>query len=188
MIYTIKSVGDDMKLYVVRHGEVPSNTNRIISGSNNEELTEKGIQQALKIKEQIKDVQFDAVFCSPVLRAKQTASIIAPDYDIIFDNRLQERDPGNMLGHKRDEIDKSEWNSLDKEVTIYNGESLLAGIHRAKKFMDDIEKKYKDKVILIITHMFICKSIWMIENDINDVAEANEFFQNNDEIIVYNHK
>ena len=177
-----------MKIYVVRHGEVPSNVNKVISGCNDEELTENGINQALKIKEQIKGIMFDAVFCSPVLRAKQTANIIVPNCDIIYDDRLQERNPGNMICHQRNEIDKSEWNSLDKEVTIYNSESLLAGINRTKSFINDIEKQYTDKTILIVTHMFICKSIWMIENGITDANKANEFFQNNDEIKIYNHK
>lgn len=176
-----------MKLYVVRHGEVPSNVDKLISGCNDEELTENGINQALKIRELLKDIKFDAIFCSPVLRAKQTANIIVPNCDIIFDERLQERDPGNMLGHKRNEIDKSEWNSLDKEVTIYNSESLLAGVNRTRSFIEDIEKQYTDKTILIVTHMFICKSIWMIENGITDTNRANEFFQNNDEIKIYNH-
>ena len=177
-----------MKIYVVRHGEVPSNVNKVISGYNDEELTEKGINEAKRIKEQIKDIKFDAVFSSPVLRAKQTANIIAPNCEIIYDDRLQERNPGNMIGHKRNEIDKSEWNSLDKEVTIYNSESLLSGIKRTKSFINDIEKQYTDKTILIVTHMFICKSIWMIENGITAVNKANEFFQNNDEIKIYNHK
>ena len=177
-----------MQIYVVRHGEVPSNVNKVISGCNDEELTDNGISQALKIKEQLKDVKFDAVFCSPVLRAKQTANVIAFNYDILFDERLQERDPGNMLGHKRNEVDKAEWNSLEKEKSIYNGETLLAGINRTKSFINDLEKEYADKTVLVITHMFICKSIWMIENGIFDTNKANEFFQNNDEIKIYNHE
>ncbi len=168
-----------MKLYVVRHGEVPSNINKIISGCNDEKLTENGINQALKIKEKLKDINFDAVFCSPVLRTKQTAEIITPNYEIIYDERLQERNPGTMLGHKRNEIDKAEWNSLEKEKTIYDSESLLAGIKRARSFINNIEKLYKDKTVLVITHMFICKSIWMIENNIQTTEQANEFFQSN---------
>ena len=34
-----------MQIYVIRHGEVPSNVNRTISGCNDEELTENGIKQ-----------------------------------------------------------------------------------------------------------------------------------------------
>ena len=177
-----------MKLYVVRHWEVPSNVNKVISGCNDEELTENGIKQAMDIKDKLKDIKFDVIFCSPVLRAKQTANIIVPNCDIIYDNRLQEGNPGDMLGHKRNELDKEEWNSLEKEITIYNSESLLAGVNRARSFIKDIEQEYKDKTVLIITHMFICKSIWMIENKILDTMKANEFFQNNDEIKIYNHK
>lgn len=177
-----------MNLYVVRHGEVPSNVEKIISGCNDEELTENGINQALKVKEILKDIKFDAVFCSPVLRAKQTASIIVQNTNIIYDERLQERNPGSMLGHKRNEVDKAEWNSLDKETTIYNSETLLAGMNRAKSFISDIEKEYKDKTVLVVTHMFICKSIWMLENNISDINKASEFFQNNDEVKVYEHE
>ena len=103
-----------MKLYVARHGEVPSNLKKTISGDNDEKLTENGINQALNIKEQLKNIKFDAVFCSPILCAKQTANIIVPNCDIIFDARLKERNPGNILGHKRNEIDKSECNYLMK--------------------------------------------------------------------------
>ena len=177
-----------MKIYVVRHGEVQSNINKIISGSNDEKLTEKGINQALKIKEKLKNISFDCIFCSPVLRAKQTANIIAPNSNIIYDKRLEERNPGYMLGHKRKEINQEEWNSLEKEITIYNSESLLAGINRTKSFINDIKKQYNNKTILIVTHMFICKSIWMIENKIFDSKKATAFFQQNDEIKIYDHK
>lgn len=54
-----------MKLYVVRHGEVPSNVDKLISGCNDEELTENGINQALKIREQLKDIKDTLI---PVIR------------------------------------------------------------------------------------------------------------------------
>ena len=42
-----------MDLYVVRHGQVPSNVEGIISGWNNEQLTPKGIEQATQIRNQL---------------------------------------------------------------------------------------------------------------------------------------
>ena len=176
-----------MILYVVRHGEVPSNVSKIISGCNDEKLTQNGIKQALKIKDKLSDINFDVVYCSPVLRTKQTANIIASNYDIVYDDRLCERNPGNMLGHKRSELDKNEWNTLEKEITIYGSESLLAGIQRTQNFIKYLEDKYPNKTILIITHMFICKCIWMIENNVFNTNKANDFFQSNDEVKIYNH-
>ena len=42
-----------MELYLVRHGEVPSNVEKTVSGFNDEKLTWKGIQQALQVKEKL---------------------------------------------------------------------------------------------------------------------------------------
>ena len=173
-----------MNLYVVRHGEVPSNKEKIISGWNNETLTEKGIRQAKEIKEQLENIKFDYVYSSPVTRAKQTAEIIMPDMNIIYDPRLAERNPGKMIGKSRDEIDKNEWNSLTTLTTKDEVETLLSGLNRTRCFFKDLEA-YNDRTLLIITHNFNSKCIWMIANGIQDEDEINSFFHKNDEIKHY---
>ncbi len=95
-------------IYVVRHGQVPSNVLGIISGCNDESLTEKGIEQAILVRDELKGINFDAVYSSPVIRAVQTAEIIVPDKKIICDERLAERDPGSLLGVPRKMINKDE--------------------------------------------------------------------------------
>ena len=176
-----------MELYLVRHGEVPSNVEKTVSGFNDEKLTWKGIQQALQVKERIKDIEFAQIICSPVPRAIETAQIIAPNKDIILDYRLQERNPGTMLGHKRSEINRDEWSSLEKEQTIYGGETLLAGLNRTRSLLAELEKEYDKRRILLITHMFICKCVWMLENDVYEKDKIEGFFQQNNEIRVYTH-
>ncbi len=47
-------------------------------------LTEVGIEQATALREKISDMKFDAVFCSPFERAKQTARIITDDRNDII--------------------------------------------------------------------------------------------------------
>ena len=73
-----------MKLYVVRHGQVPSNIEKVVSGWNDEKLTKKGIEQATKIRNELQNVKFDVVYSSPVDRAIQTANIVAPQNSIIL--------------------------------------------------------------------------------------------------------
>lgn len=51
---------------VIRHGQVPSNVEGIISGWNNEELTEKGVSQANQLRNQLQNTKFDAVYSSPL--------------------------------------------------------------------------------------------------------------------------
>ena len=134
-----------MKLYVVRHGQVQSNVDGTVSGWNDERLTKKGIVQATQIKEKLQNIKFDVVYSSPVDRAKQTAEIVTPHYDIILDDRLAERNPGELLGKPRKSINKQEWNSLNTYRTKEGAETLASGLKRVKEFLDEIHSKYEDK-------------------------------------------
>lgn len=177
-----------MNLYVVRHGQVPSNVEGIISGWNNEGLTPKGIEQATQIKNQLQYTKFDAVYCSPIVRAMQTAQIVAPQNEIIPDSRLAEREPGSMLGKPRKLIHKDEWNSLDTDRTSEGAETLLAGLKRVKSFLDEIHSTYENETVLVVTHNFISKCIWVLENDIQSPERINGFFHDNGEIKYYKTK
>lgn len=174
------------KLYVVRHGRVPSNDSGIIVGRNNEELTSIGIKQAESVRDKLKNIKFSAIYSSNVRRAIQTANIInTQGLEIITDSRLAEREPGLSLGKTRKEINKSEWNSLTLDQTSEGAETLKTGLIRTKSILDEIHNLYKEKKVLIVTHNFICKCIWMLENNITDEEKINSFFQENDEIRKY---
>ncbi len=174
-----------MNLYVVRHGQVPSNVEGIVSGWNDEKLTEKGIEQATKINHVLQSIKFDVVYSSPVDRAKQTAEIVAPQHDIILDPRLAEREPGAMLGKSRKNIDKNAWNSLDMDRTPEGAETLAAGLKRVKSFLDEIYSKYVEKTVLVVTHNFISKCIWILENNIQNKELIDSFFHDNGEVKFY---
>ena len=64
-----------MKVYIIRHGEVPHNALKQYNNEN-EDLTKKGIKQAEELREKIKTIDYDIVICSPLIRAKHTAKII----------------------------------------------------------------------------------------------------------------
>ena len=87
-----------MKVYIVRHGEVPQN---VLKEYNNEEedLTDKGIMQAIDLRDWIIDIKFDIVISYPLLRTVHTENILTYyDDSIITDDRLIERDCGNLSG------------------------------------------------------------------------------------------
>ena len=84
-----------MKIYIVRYGQVDSNVKRIYNLED--DLNQTGIKQAESLKEKIQNLEYDVVYCSPLLRAKHTADIInSQKKKIRFDDRLKERDPGNL--------------------------------------------------------------------------------------------
>jgi probable phosphoglycerate mutase len=67
-----------MKLYFVRHGESTANLLREFSNHGfKHPLTEKGIAQANQLKESLQSLKFALIYSSPVLRAVQTAQILA---------------------------------------------------------------------------------------------------------------
>ncbi len=175
-------------IYVVRHGQVPSNVLGIISGWNDETLTEKGIEQAELVRDELKEINFDAVYSSPIKGAVQTAEIIVPDKEIICDARLAERDPGTLLGNPRKMVNKDEWNSLEFDRTKDGAETLAAGLKRVRNFINYIDNLEDMHDILIVTHNFISKCIWMIEDNVTDKEQINNFVHKNGQILTYRNR
>ena len=65
------------RVIVVRHGQSTSNIGRIISGHHdNAVLTELGEQQARKVGETLAGLKLDAVYASPLKRARKTCELI----------------------------------------------------------------------------------------------------------------
>ncbi len=88
------------KLYVVRHGESEHNRDKLTSGHVDPDLTSTGIQQALRSKQALADIQFDDVYSSDLQRAAKTAELIygspvASDHQL---PGLRERDYGQYDG------------------------------------------------------------------------------------------
>jgi len=64
--------GDLMEIVLIRHGE----PEWVRDGINidNPPLTERGVRQAAAMAEFLRDEHFDEVYCSPLVRARQTAA------------------------------------------------------------------------------------------------------------------
>ena len=90
-----------------------------------------------------------------------------------------------MCSKKWNEINKSTWNSLDTEITPDGAETLLSGLKRTKSFLDDIHKKYREKNVLVVTHNFVSKCIWALEENITDKNQLMNYVHQNGEIKKY---
>ncbi|MEX2409948.1 MAG: phosphoglycerate mutase family protein [Candidatus Paceibacterota bacterium] len=73
-----------LKIYIARHGQNEDNANGILNGHRDFPLTEIGKQQARELAKGIKssELEFDAVYSSPLIRAYETASIVADDLNL----------------------------------------------------------------------------------------------------------
>lgn len=89
-----------MRLYLIRHGETALNVKGCYYGRTDAVLSEKGISQARYLKEILKEVSFDYIVASPLVRAYNTAQIVMEEreQEIFGDRRLMEQDFGIFEG------------------------------------------------------------------------------------------
>ncbi|WP_130863599.1 histidine phosphatase family protein [Bacilliculturomica massiliensis] len=89
-----------MEIYLMRHGETDWNKAGKIQGSADIPLNEYGRQLAKMTAEGLSDTYFDLAYTSPLIRAAETAQIVAGSRGIpvIADRRLQEMDFGSSEG------------------------------------------------------------------------------------------
>ena len=94
----------------LRHGESIGNAESRWQGQSDYDLTERGRAQARALAERWKSehVRFDLVIASPLVRAKETAEIVASALDakVEFDPILLERHIGEMEGLTVEEVRK----------------------------------------------------------------------------------
>ena len=139
-------------IYVIRHGQTDWNKEGRIQGQVNVPLNDEGVRQAWEAHDAIAGVKFDAVFCSPLERTRQTCKIAYGGDDVIYDDRLMERDFGENDGVKRAEVDFAAFWTPGSAEHSACGESIDEMTARVVSFLDEINSKYKGKDILIVTH------------------------------------
>ena len=141
-------------IYFVRHGQTDDNANgNLLTGWGATPLNEIGIMQAKEVAVELKDVKFDVCYCSPLVRTRQTLDEILKYHrhlKVVFDDRLKERDYGEITGKPSNICKFRRWNSNDK--IPFKMESIQKMFKRIASFYDDILQKKKGKNILIVSH------------------------------------
>jgi len=149
-----------MHLYVVRHGTTDNNVNRLMNGRNDHDLNEQGIKDAGRVSLALKDIKFDMVYCSPLLRAKHTMQIInCNNFPVSYDERIIERDAGVMTNRPEAEVDFRLWNRLDVGVIYGGSEPFKDVLKRVSSFLDELKEKHKDDTILVVAHAGVMKAM-----------------------------
>lgn len=87
-------------LYIIRHGRTDWNDRHKLQGRTDVPLNDEGCRMAEEAREAYWDVHFDICFCSPLVRAKETAEILLRDRDVpvLYDDRLMELGFGSYEG------------------------------------------------------------------------------------------
>lgn len=133
------------------HGTTGDNEKDISSGWNDVQLSELGIKQAKELRDQTKDMKFDAVFCSDLKRAVDFANFAFKDRAPIFtDDRLRECNYGTHNGEPSAFVEPLQEKNLKSRFP--SGESYLDVKKRIEDFLNFLKKEYDGKSVAIVAH------------------------------------
>lgn len=148
-------------IYLLRHGLTDWNAQKKIQGRTDVPLNEAGRQMARDARKQYGDLHFDVCFCSPLVRARETAEIFLEGRGtpIVTDERLMEMSFGICEGEEHVfSHPESPLYPLFKDPVHYKavegGESFEELFARTGAFLEKIAypAEKEGKTVLIVAH------------------------------------
>lgn len=156
---------EEVRLVLVRHGETNSNIKRLIQGKTETPLSSGGKRQALEVARALSGRTLDAIFTSPLSRARETAEEIARFQKKkrggpIVEPLLVERDFGKFEGKPlSDWIGWSKKRGEDYLEKSHGGESQRQVEERALSFLRKRIPRYEGKTVCIVSHGNFLKTL-----------------------------
>ena len=158
-----------LRLFLVRHGETPSNRELRYLGTRDEPLTTLGVRQAECLAAALADLPLAAVYASPLLRAAQTGQRIADGLrqPLLAEPRLLEQGFGEWEGMTRAEVLERggaererllRWEG-DPEAAPPGGESLATVERRVLALLDDLAGAHPGGWVILVSHVGPIKAL-----------------------------
>ncbi len=155
-----------MQLLLVRHGQTQFNAEQRYLGALDPELNTTGILQAEALRAVLPDT-VDAVVCSPLRRALQTADIVCQGRGLapLVNTTFRERHVGVFEG-----LTQMEAQSQFPELWAQNitrqwhgaptgGETVAAVVERVSAGLRGLSGQYAGRVVVLVAHGFVAKVI-----------------------------
>lgn len=144
-----------MRIYLIRHARQNSTLCNV-----NVKLSEEGIRQAHLLGERMKKYEIEEIYSSDLLRAVETADIMASHCEGIphkIREELREIDFGDLTGHS-DEYNNEHYGDfleqrkeLKEDISFPNGENGAQVFQRAIRAIEEITASGKKRVA-VVTH------------------------------------
>lgn len=176
-------------IFIVRHGQSLGNAKRLFLGHTDLDLSELGYRQARKTADLLKNIEFNNVYSSSLIRAVNTAVPNAEmrGMSVIRCDELREMGAGEWENMNIDDIiskygDKYvvEWRKYFGSYTIPGGEPALDVANRLYDKLMEIARENVGKNVFVASHAAAIRSLWGKINNILPGAIATDFeFPNN---------
>lgn len=149
-----------LSVYLLRHGETAYNAdgNRYC-GRTDIDLTEKGLRQAQSVRARLDGIHLDAVYSSPLIRARRTAEVATGSAAVRTDSRLIEVDFGSWEKKTREEFvaeDPASWEAWSRDPEHHRagntGETGGEIVRRLDAFFNEMLSRHAGQTILVTGH------------------------------------
>ncbi len=147
-------------IYVCRHGQDEDNAALLLNGHRDTPLTDLGRSQAAKVAETVPALGIDAIYASPLQRARVTAETIGARVgkSVTVWHELIERDFGVLTGkplsdipiHAKDKILKTE--KVNYFLEVEGAETFPVLLERARKVLDKVHQTHPGETVLLVSH------------------------------------
>lgn len=176
-----------MKLYVTRHGQTDWNLAEIIQGRSDIPLNDTGRKQAQMTRDVLAKERIDYIITSPLMRAKETATIIneAHQTTIFEDVRIMERGFGCFEGQGLDQVDFKHFWSIADEAMFPDCEKTSLFYARIYDFIDELKQKAADLSLLIVAHGGVSLPFYTYFNEMPQAGDMRKYMLNNCEVARY---
>lgn len=147
-------------IYLIRHCEAMGNHKRLFQGSTDCEISEIGAKQLEFLKERFKNIELDAVYSSPLLRAQKTAQAVADGkgLTIVTRKNLAELHGGVVEGRPFQEAFNAipgladAWNNHPQDFAPEGGEAMRDAYVRIYDEIIALARGNRGKTIAAATH------------------------------------
>jgi len=147
-------------LLLVRHGETVWNAEGRVQGQQNSRLSERGREQGRLVAERLSRMNVEAVYCSDLGRARETAEMVAAPHHLTVKPAfaLRERSYGVLEGKTLDEAARTQgvwfiaWQADRLQQTPPGGESQADMYHRVMEALRTIAGAHAGQAVVVVTH------------------------------------
>ena len=161
------NIQDRLRLYLIRHGEVEGAASGKLLGRTDTPLSERGIDQAVKLAEVLSTAQVSAVYCSDLQRARVTAEIIAKRRDVKVEesSAWREIDMGKWDGRTMDSLHKEAPQLVARlfddpaSFEYPGGESFACFTGRVMNAVDQLLMEHRNGEVVLVAHGGVCRTI-----------------------------
>lgn len=140
-------------ILLARHGETDWNAARRVQGHTDVPLNNRGREQARALAEELHDEPLDAVYASDLLRAHETARIVAErkGLDVIVLPELRERHFGTWEGLTDTEV-LERYPQAARAGSWGDGETREELSRRILPALERIAESHPDGRVLVVAH------------------------------------